>query len=612
VISQILSNGKAGLIDLNLNKKQQVLGAGSGVNNWKACSFFTLSGRAKSGQSLEEVKDLLLGQLALIREGRFDERLLKAIVSNFKLGELEGLENNNNRAVSLMDGFIVHRGEHWKEEVSFVEDMGKVTKQDIVSFANRYLNSNYVLVYKRKGEDKNEVKVEKPPITPVEVNKDAQSPFLKKIAAMPVTDIKPQWLDYKKDIQHAKMGTADLLYVRNTDNDIFRLYYRFDMGAWNNRLFPLAAAYLQYLGTTEYSAAQVSQQFYNLACNFSVKPGNDVSQVVISGLQENFDKAVQAFEDLLEHCQADEAALQNLKARIRKSRADSKLNKENISGAMVQYAIYGARNPFNYQLSNEELDAVTSEQLLELLHQLFHYKHTIIYYGPELPADFTPVPAPARFEKADLTVNKVLFTDYDMVQAEVNWVHNTRPYDIAQAPVIDLFNSYFGGGMGSVVFQTIRESKALAYSTYAFYSSPNKKEDKYTVVAYVGSQADKMEEAVAGMNELLDSLPRTEQALERAKQSIKQDIATQRITQDGIIFSWLNVSRLGQDTDIRKRVYDAIDQLRFEDIQRFHQLYVAHQPYVYCVLGSAKKINLDDLKKIGVVQQLSLEQLFGY
>jgi predicted Zn-dependent peptidase len=66
-----------------------------------------------------------------------------------------------------------------------------------------------------------------------------------------------------------------------------------------------------------------------------------------------------------------------------------------------------------------------------------------------------------------------------------------------------MFNNYFGGGMGALVFQTIRESKALAYSTFAFYVTPDKKEDPFYTIAYVGSQADKFNEAVVAMNELL-------------------------------------------------------------------------------------------------------------
>ncbi len=62
-----------------------------------------------------------------------------------------------------------------------------------------------------------------------------------------------------------------------------------------------------------------------------------------------------------------------------------------------------------------------------------------------------------------------------MVQSEIAWVRNDVGYDANKEVVVNVFNNYFGGGMGSVVFQTIRESKALAYSTYASYNTPSKR-----------------------------------------------------------------------------------------------------------------------------------------
>lgn len=626
VLSQILSNGKAGLIDLNLNKKQLALGAGASVNVWKDYSYFTLVGKAREGQTLEQVKDLLLQQLDILKKGEFDETLLTAIVNNFKLYEIQGLDDNGSRATSLMDVFIKSKGANWKADIDFISNMGKVTRQQVIDFANKYFQDNYVLVYKRKGDDDNIQKVEKPSITPVDVNRDAESPFLKAVNAMPATPVKPQWLDFDKDIQKGKAGNADVLYVQNKDNGLFRLYYRFDIGSYNNKLLPLAAGYLQYLGTDKYTSAEISQQFYNIACSFSVSPSADATTVIITGLQENFDKAVQLFEHLLRNCRPDSAILTALKGSILKNRTNSKLNKDAIMKGVLQYAMYGAKNPFNNQLSTEELNAIKAEDLVAIAHDLPNFKHTIIYYGPKtldaaiadikkihpLPASYKAAPAPIKFEKLIQTKGQVLFADYNMVQSEVNWVYNGPVYNPSETAVISLFNNYFGGGMGSIVFQTIRESKALAYSTYASYSSPSKKEDRYATVAYVGSQADKMDEAVAGMNELLNTIPQSETALITAKKSMKQEIETARITQDGIIFSYLGAQKMGLNKDIRKDVYNAIDKLTFEDVKKFHQQNLANKPYTYCIVASDKKVSKDDLKKYGEVKVLTLEEIFGY
>jgi predicted Zn-dependent peptidase len=86
-----------------------------------------------------------------------------------------------------------------------------------------------------------------------------------------------------------------------------------------------------------------------------------------------------------------------------------------------------------------------------------------------------------KFERRKQTANEVLFADYNAVQAEIYWSRTMNGYDPRLDATVDLFNNYFGGGMGSIVFQTIRESKALAYSTFASVQSPSKKEDPYSI-----------------------------------------------------------------------------------------------------------------------------------
>lgn len=626
VVSQLLSNGKAGLMDINLNKQQRVLSASAGIEYWKDYSMMFLNGKAKEGQSLEEVKNLMLSQVDLLRKGQFDETLIKAIVSNFKLYELNGLESNENRANSMMDSYIQHKGEFWNKDVSFIDDMAKVTKQQVIDYVNKYMGDSYVAVFKRKGESKNKEKVVKPPITPVAVNRDTQSVFVKKIDDMPAGKIQPKWVDYDKEIGKGKAGIAEVMHVQNKDNDLFRLFYRFDMGNWNSRELGLAAGYLQYLGDGKLSAEQISREFYNIACSFSVSPSNEYTTISISGLQENFDKAVKLFENLLKNCQPDEEALTSLKGRLVKSRADAKLNKGTIARGLTSYAIYGEKNPFNFQLSNDELKAVKAADLVKLLHELPNYKHAILYYGPmplktfvpaitklhKLPAAFKPTPQAMKFEKKNSTAASVLFAPYDMVQSEITWIGNSMPYDTSKVALIQLFNNYFGGNMGSIVFQTIRESKALAYSTYAYYAPPDKKEGRYTTVAYVGSQADKMQEAVAAMNDLLEDLPRADKALQGAKESIRQDIASERITQDGIIFSYLEARRFGLKSDFRKHIYERVGSYTFQDLKDFHASVIADKPYTYCVVASPDRVSMDELKKLGEVKQLTLEKIFGY
>lgn len=627
LVSSILSNGKAGLFDLNLNKQQLVLGAGASTRLYKDYGLFQVSASPKEGQTMEQVKDLLLRQLVILKKGDFDETLIKAIVANYKLGLLRGLESNANRAYGLVDAFIKNKGQLWNQDVAELDEMDRVTKKEIVAFANRFFSDkNYVLLYKRKGEDKSMVKVEKPPITAVETNAGKQSAFVKKINSMPVTAVTPRWIDFNKDMQKTTVGNAELLYVQNKTNSLFTLSYRFDMGSWNNQLLPVALDYLNFLGTDKNSAENISKEFYNLACSFNAATGSEQTSISINGLQENFDKAVALFEELLHNCKADEAALQGLKSRMMKSRSNSKLNKGALMQGLMNYATYGAKNPFNNVLSDEQIKNLKAEELVAILHALADYKHRIVYYGPlaiteissaiqqqhATPLSWTSYPTAVKFERIQQAKNEVLFANYDMVQAEVIWKRDLKAYNVKEEPVVDLFNGYYGGGMGSVVFQTIRESKALAYSTSASVSTPAKKEDPFSFVAYVGCQSDKMNDAIAAMNELLHQLPENKQGLEIQRKSLIKDIETERIEKEGIIYTYLALQKKGIDYDQRKEEYETLSKLNFSNLQQFHQQNLAGKPYTYCIVGSEQKIKEDDLKKYGDVKKLSLPEIFGY
>jgi predicted Zn-dependent peptidase len=583
-----------------------------------------MQGRPTLGQSLEDVKALMLGEVENLKQGNFDDNLITSIINNLKKNTIQATETYGSRASNLMNAFTNELD--WQEQVAYTDQLSKLTKKDIVAFANKYFGENYVVILKRKGEDKNIIKVEKPPITPVETNRDAQSAFVKQVNNMPATTVKPVWLDYNKDLQKSMIGPAEVLYVQNKDNSLFRLRYRYDMGTWNDKKLSLAAQYLQFLSTDKMSAEDITKAFYKIACSFNVSASTEFTTVTIEGLQENFGKAVQLFEDVLKNCKGDEDALKSLKARLIKSRTDSKANKGAIMSGLANYARFGSNNPFNYTMSDAELNGTTSAELVDILHNLNSYTHKILYYGPQplaaftaglktmhvIPAALKAAPAAVKFNFADQAKNQVLFADYNMVQSEIRWVRNTAPYSADKEPVIDIFNNYFGGGMGALVFQTIRESKALAYSTFAFYAKPDKKEDPFYTLAYVGCQADKFNESIVAMNELLNELPKVDENIKYAREGIKKDIETERITQDGIIFNYLAAQRKGLNEDIRKKTYTAVDKIGYNELKQFHTEYIANKPYTYCIVASEKKLSEDDMKKYGEVKKLGLEEIFGY
>ena len=624
LVGSILTNGKAGLIDLNLVKKQKLLKASAYSYLLVDHGLLYISASPSQGQSLEDVKKLVLNEIENLKKGNFDDDLIPSIVNNIKKHKIQQTESYGDRAYMLMDAFTGKL--NWRDQVAYVNDLSKVTKKDIMDFANKYFGNNYVAVLKHKGERTDIEKIEKPTITPVETNADKQSAFVKMINQMPSTPVAPVFLDYNKDLQRSKLGKAEVYYVQNKENQLYRLNFRYKIGTLNDLKMGLAAQYIQFLGTDKKSAEQISKEFYKIASSFRVHTADEYTFVTIEGLQENFEAAVTLYENLIQNLKADDQALEALKARIQKYRSDVKANRNQIMQALTSYALYGPKNKYNHALSNAEIASTTSQELVDRLKKLNDVEQIVIYYGPatmgeltsklsslhKVPATFAKV-APAKvFKQVEQTKNQVLFTDYEMVQAETRWIRNTVPYNPAESTVIKVFNNYFGGSMGSLVFQTIRESKALAYSTYGMYRVPRKKDEKYYMLAYVGAQADKLKDAVSTMDDLLTTMPELPANLDLAKAQLKKDIQTERISQDDIIYNYLNAKELGLTKDIRKEIYQNLDKITMSKVKAFHDKYLSKKPYTYVILASEKKLSKEELQKIGEFKKLTLEELFGY
>src|ERR1035437_10025364 len=144
LINSILSNGKAGLIDLNLNQQQKVLSANAFDSQDKDYSTHVLTATPKKGQTLEQAKDLLLEQIDKLKSGDFPDWLLSAIITDMKLQQTKMYENNSSRASVFVDAFITDS--KWQDYISSIDRISKITKQQVMDFAKANYSINFVVI----------------------------------------------------------------------------------------------------------------------------------------------------------------------------------------------------------------------------------------------------------------------------------------------------------------------------------------------------------------------------------------------------------------------------------------------------------------------------------
>lgn len=620
----IMANGNAGLIDLNLNQKQAVQYAGCSPTFLNDYGYHSFTGAPKSGQTLDEVKDLLLAQVEKLKKGEFDEWMIDAVVNDLKLSQTRQYENNTALASAYFNAFIHH--ENWADKVKFLDDLKKITKQELVDFANKFYQNNYVVTYKRKGADKNIVKVSNPGITPVNLNRGKTSAYVTEFNKIKSAPLQPQFVDYKTAIKETKTANGiKVSYVENEKNDLFDMNIIFDMGSDNDKKLSLAAGYLEYLGTEKYTAEELKKEFYKLGISYYVSTGNDKTYVGLNGLKENLPKGLELLEHLWDNAKADSEAYDKYVAKIQKGRENGKTQKGNILfGGLMNYGKYGENSRLRDIMQIDELKAINPEELVAIVKDMKNYKQRVFYYGKDvntavaslnkshkLYGELKEYP-PAKEYKETETGGNVFFTNYDMVQTEMMFLAKGEPFKAENLAASTLFNTYFGSGLSSIVFQEIRESKSLAYSAFASYSNASKKGDSNYVMAYVGTQANKLEQAVDAMMDLMNNMPEAEKQFNAAKESTLKKLAAQRITKSNIFWTYEGLKKRGIDNDHREAMYNTIKNMKMEDLKAFFDKNVKGESYNVMVIGNKKDLNVESLKKLGKIKELDIDYLFNY
>lgn len=622
----IFSNGSTGLIDKNLNYKNLVSSASSSLYTLNDYSVFYFRASPKAEQTMEQLQSLLSEQIELMKKGAWDESILDAAIANLRLRQIKSIESNSSRAMAMAMAYLSNRD--WADVVNELEEMKTITKADIVDFANKIFKSNnYVVIRKTQGEPAKVEKVEKPPITPIQINQNATSPFFAQIKSAKTKAIEPVFVDYSKDLKIEQTDNgSEVLYVQNKDNSRYSLSFVYKVGTLENKYLQLLSLCSDYLYTPFVSKDQVKEKLFNLATNINVFSNAKETTIRIEGLSENLPEAMELLEDLLANPMISSSDMENMKAELLKKRQDDKAKQSACFAKLSEYALYGKKEAFATLLSDKEISKLTSDQLCNMIKDLKHYGEQVRYYGDmsvdalvafvnknhKMEARPTKVAKSKLKAKQTFGKDVVYFVNYPANQSYCRMFIVSNKYDDKQRAKISMYNQYFGGGMNALVFQEMREKRSLAYQAYSTYNIGYDKTDRNYNIAHIATQNDKVTDALDAFNLLLDSMPAIQSKFDLAKRSAVNSIATNRVIKQSVINSFLENRRYERPANSMQQYYKDLQAVSLEDIQQFskEQFGKAHKAYV--ILGNKEQIDMKALEKFGKVKELSLEDIFGY
>ncbi len=622
LIDMILDNSVAGLINLNLVVKQAVRSAGCFPQNYNDHGAHYLYGIPKDGQSMESVEELLLSQVELVKKGQFEDWILPAVINDFKKRQKESLESNSKRVEMLRDAFLSFVD--WEVMSQEIQALEKVSREEIIRVANKYYGNDYVVGF-RIDEQHDLPSIEKPKIDPLIIEPDKQSDFMKEVGGLSFQPFEPKFIEEENDfiIKEIAKGVT-LVHAGNPLNDLFSIEVRYGVGNDQLPKLPYARRMLSRAGAGKLSSEDLKVEWYKLATDFGFSVHEHFTSFSLNGLNENFESSLDLVEQHLKSPNLSEDSWNQTKAIIFSERDDEKKDPRALSNALAHFHRYGEKSRYLQRPSDQELNASTTTNLSDLINDLLEVERTILYFGPRTMEEVEKIildgfigrdslrKAPPVIPNRSLQAsgNQVYFLQKEMAQAQVRLEFAVGTYDESKAPLAQLYNEYFAGGMAGLVFQELREARALAYSAWAHFFTPSRPTEENILVGAIGCQADKTLEAVHAFLKLLKDMPLNQARWKSAHSSILSAYRTNPIPSRNIPGFVYDYRALGLDGDPRHLRYSKIKTFGMENLREFYELEIQPKSILLSLVGDSAKIDLIELGKIGPVSQIKPEQLF--
>ena len=417
-----------------------------------------------------------------------------------------------------------------------------------------------------------------------------------------------------------------LHYCKNQNDELFSMTFIYPVGSYHSPNLDLAAQQVKLLGTDRYSAAELAQEMYKLGMSYSVSVGQKETSINFSGLSSQIDTSFKLLNYILSNLNPNQAVADALIQKTLQLRENSLKNPRSILwNGLQNYAVYGRKSPLMDGLSNDKLKLLRSEELLESFQSIFIFSPQILFYGESDINTIISLIEPSKFIKGNKTESpnmdyervtmdktKIVLLDYDLKTSEILLLSRGTPFKKSELAANNVFNEYYGGGMSSVIFQEIREKKALAYAAFAVHTSAKDTSKPQYTYAYLGTQTDKTLDAIKSMLNVLGNMPKDSVKFEQSVSSKKQQLASSRTTRAGKLSSFWANKKLGFDASKNEQIYNELDNLTLDDIVKFHSDNVGENQYTIVIVSNLKELDIKQLKGIGDVDVVTVDDLYPY
>ena len=630
-VCMLLYNGQTGLLD-KVNTKGDVQFAGvfndarrnTGRLIIEAVPYYDANQQMFEDDATTE--RIVMREVDKIKSGNIPDELIASVKRIYAQSEKVANESPAYKMSALVDAFTY--GKPTDDIFTANEKIQALTKEEIARVAKKYFGAQYMTIsFDEAAKTPKANTLPKPNIKPLDPVKDAKTEYAAEFAKLPKDEVKQTFNDFN-DVKVSELGeNVKLRYTANDKNDIFTLTLRYGVGEHEMPMLPYATQLMEdagIMGEKPLEGKDFDEKIAELGGSVSYGCSDSYFTVSISGEDENFAKIMNLVNRQLLMPYLEQKQLDAVKGSVFFDRLTRQKRTAVQKSALMQYALYGKKSAYLDEVKFIDIWNLDGVQVQRLVAAARTYALDAFYCGtlsPEKVAAELPLvegvkPSNSPFvqDRQSYTKPTILFLPNSNVQqADLYFYINGKPYDIAIDVASDAFNQYMSGGFTGVVMNEIRVKRSMAYSAYGVNSTPALTGKENFFYGYVGTQSDKVADAISVYMDILTDMPKDSTNIEALRAALKQAAQTAKPSMRGKAATFEAWQRLGYKEDPSKVNAAAIDALTFNDIEKFYEENIKGKPVTIILMGDPKKIDLKAIQsKCGCkVTKLSPAKLFN-
>ena len=588
VLATILGDGRSSKLYQSV-KEQQQLAYSSSAGHASMKDDSILFVRANFIPiNKEKVKKAVFDEIEKIRNGNFDEKEIQKAKSIIERDTFYSRESTSNIANELGYTTLVYGDSEYYDE--YIENINKVTKNDIIRVAKKYLNPNQAAISIMLPDETCQENTK--PISHVKKHTHPNKPVLVK---------------KDKTISQYKLPcNINLIINHNHLNDIVAMTVYAKGGNYIEKKPGLGSitSTLMLKGTKKYSALDLSQTMEQNGIIIEPSNSSDMFTVAVKTTKNDLPLTFELLNEIVNNASLDEQELERVKKEKLQAIQRNRDLPVNVALEEFKTAIWhGTPYGVTGKTLEKTIPTINHNDVTEYYNALFYPENLVISVNGNVNdsdiinaiTEIFCLDKQTNAQKFDYSTYKNVFKplnanktvtkakDVEAAWIVMGWltdgVENQK--DVATLQVID---SILGGGMSSRLFNRLRDEQGLAYQVGSSFAA---NVNKGIFALYIGTNP---QTAQHSKNELLKQINLlkkefvSDKELQEAKDKILGNFILSQETnmEKASTIGWFELS--GRGYDYINKFPQLVKSITATDIIRVANKYF-EQPYVFTIVA---------------------------